>query len=147
RYAGVYHVPPTAKTSEYSIHLATSDNLTEWTCERLLVKNADMPYLYRAHPAGQPSSQSSWILLAHEQWEGSNSTLPSQLGSRLFYNDADLLQGSDFFKWTAPLTLSETNKLEGTPNVYQAFLNLRDGYWSLDAIIGFHFNGEKGRDK
>lgn len=152
QYAGVYHVPSPAGDDKfrYAVHLATSDDLKTWKHRRQLpfLDNADMPYVYRARPAGQPLSESSWILIAHEQWMGPGlpSTGPCQLGLQLYYTDADLLNGTPFYRWTIPIGLSKTRKLEGTPNVYWAALNKRNELWSLDAVIGFHFNDENGRD-
>ncbi len=75
--------------------------------------------------------ENGWILLAHEQWmrtaPGPASAAPSQLGFKLYYSLSDLLAGSHFNSFVAPLTLGAHSSLEGTPNIYNATVVTRGG--------------------
>lgn len=99
-----------------------------------------MPYLKRV-------KGNTWLLLAHEQWENSGSRLPSRIGLKLYYNESDLFTGTHFNSFEAPLSVGRHSQLEGTPNIYSATAQLRSGYWVVDALLGFHFNDDKGVDQ
>ena len=61
-------------------------------------------------------------------------------GFKLYYNHTELMAGRHFNSFLAPLSVGQHTGLEGTPNVYSAELVLRDGYYMVDAQVGFHFN-------
>jgi hypothetical protein len=127
--------------SEFQVRLATSKDLLNWTFRRTLVKNADMPYLSRV-------KGSDWLILAHEQWMNKKSTNPSRLGFKLYYNESELLQGSYFNTYIAPLTVGKSSTLEGTPNFYSANITTgAHGLLMVNADVGFHFNDENGVDQ
>jgi hypothetical protein len=117
--------------SEWEVRVANSSDLISWTFVRKLLPNADMPYAH-ALPNG-------WILLAHEQWmrvaKGPSSAAPSRLGFKLYYSLADLLSGSHFNSFVAPLTLGARSSLEGTPNIYSAQVVQRGGLFMVDAQL------------
>lgn len=151
KYAAVYHVPKKVRAGvRFSVHLATSDDLTTWTHVRQLIDNADMPCIVRTHRPGADEASDRWILLCHEQWMGAGvtSNAPSQLGFKFFYNDADLLAGNIRHSWIAPINAGlAPSGLMGTPDVYRATMRLRGDRWGLDARVGFHFNNRAGRDE
>lgn len=136
-YYGVYHA---MVGTEYQVRLATSTDLMNWKFRKVLISNADMPYVKRV----EESNPSSWIMLAHEQWMSPDSTVPSQLGFKLYSNESTLLApGGDFLNsFIAPFTVGERS-IEGTPSIYSA--NVVDGF--VEADIGFHFNDENGIDR
>ena len=72
---------------------------------------------------------------------------PSRLGFKLYYNRSELLAGSHFNSFVAPLTVGARSRLEGTPNIYNATLRLSKGLYVVDAEIGFHFNDDSGVDQ
>jgi hypothetical protein len=121
----------------FKVNLAASQDLVSWTFLRTLVDNADMPKVLRV-------SGASWIVLTHEQWSGPGpaSTAPSKVAFRLFYADADLLDGAIRATYTMPLF--GASKLDGTPSFYDAHLVLDTGYYSVDGQYGFHnWNGTR----
>lgn len=136
RYAAVYHTPAaTAGGNRYRVNLAVSDDLMAWTFVRTLLDNADMPRILRVQGA-------SWIVLAHEQWAGPGpaSSTPCMVTFRLFYTDADLLNGA--IRATYDLPAHSRPQIDGTPSFYAAHLVQNDGYYSVDGQFGFHhWNG------
>ena len=140
-YSAVYMSMQHGKTWE--VRSATSTDLMTWSYANTLLPNADMPYAYRLAPNG-------WILLVHEQWMRTGpggSAGPSRLGFKLYYNHSDLMEGRHFNSFVAPLSVGQHTGLEGTPNVYSAKQVYRDGYYMVDATIGFHFNDATGVDQ
>ena len=138
RYFSVYHA---LVGSEFEVRLARSDDLMTWSFVRTLLHNADMPYISRT--SGEV--QTTWLLLTHEQWMNPGSTIPSQLGFKLYYNESDLAQGGHFNSFVAPLTVGRV--IEGTPSIYRATALLREGYVVVDVDVGFHYNDEHGKDQ
>ena len=145
--------------NEFQVRLASSADLMHWRFRRTLLANADMPFVARPPPAtaaqlraGAPRALRSadsdgWLVLAHEQWMNPGSQSPSQLGFKLYYNESELLAGSHFNSFVAPLSVGKKRKLEGTPSLYSATLVQRSGLWMVDADVGFHFNDDKGVDQ
>jgi hypothetical protein len=148
--------------SEFQVRLASSSDLVTWAFRRTLLQNADMPYASRPGPAtpaqlraGAPqwplrdggASNDGWIVVTHEQWMRPGSTLPSQLGFKLYYNESQLLAGTHFNSYVAPLSVGSASRLEGTPSLYATTLVQRGGLWMVDADVGFHFNDERGIDQ
>ncbi len=129
--------------AEWEVRVANSSDLIHWEFHQKILPNADMPYAFELKENG-------WILLAHEQWmrtsPGPSSAAPSRLGFKLYYTLADLLAGSHFNSFVAPLTLGASSSLEGTPNIYNATLVQRGGLFMVDAEVGFHYNDAKGVD-
>ena len=96
KYAAVYHSSDAA--GFYSINLAVSDDLLNWTFVRTLIPNASMAKLY-------PVSGSPWILVVHEQWQNivsGASARPCRISYKLFYGFDELLNGTVNATWTAP---------------------------------------------
>ena len=93
------------------------------------------------------SASDGWIVVTHEQWMRPGSTLPSQLGFKLYYNESELLAGVHFNSYVAPLSVGAYSRLEGTPSLYSTTLVQRDGYWMVDADVGFHYNDKRGVDQ
>ena len=83
-YYGVYHA---MVGNEYQVRLATSSDLMTWKFRKTLISNADMPYVRRI----EQMNPHSLLMLAHEQWMSPNSTIPSQLGFKLYANESTLL--------------------------------------------------------
>lgn len=134
-YAAVYHSSYQAGGGRrYKIHLATSDDLINWTFRMTLVDNADMPSLTRVKGG-------EWLMMVHEQWMNATpagaSRSPSRLGFKLFHSVADLLEGKVRSSWIAP-SFSRSG-LDGTPNVYACELVENDGRREIRAEVGFHF--------
>lgn len=141
KYIGVYHyIPASATPTQFEVHLAYSNDLVNWTYERTLGTSIDMPYLYRAEAVS--SGGDEWIVMAHEQWNGSNNC---KLGFQLFHNEDDLLAGTVAVSYTAPNFSGVT--LQGTPNIYEAFVHENEnGNYVLQAALGFHYH-ENNRDQ
>lgn len=135
KYAAVYHAPHNAagKGFRYKIHLATSNDLINWTHVRVLADNADMPKITKV-------GNGAWIVMTHEQWmsqgDSGQSQSPSQISFKIFYDSADLLNGTIRSTWTAGQYKSDLN---GTPSFYDTSLVQVDGYWCVKGTIGFHF--------
>eukprot|EP00040_Diaphanoeca_grandis_P022985 m.124399 g.124399 ORF g.124399 m.124399 type:complete len:424 (-) comp29059_c0_seq1:105-1376(-) len=160
--SAVYHgIYMTLVSTQWEVRVATSTDLMTWTyrstissswrpptnttqeSNRLLsplLPNADMPYACVVQPNG-------WIVVVHEQWMNPGSRLPSQLGFKLYYNLTQLLAGTHFNSYIAPLSVGAHSQLEGTPNIYNATLVFRNGYDMIDASIGFHYNDAHGVDQ
>ena len=157
-YIGLYHH---SVDKEFQIRLASSKDLVNWTYRRTLLKNADMPFLYRVQ-------NSTWMFLTHEQWMRPNSQKPSQLGFKLWYSEYHLVSGEPpFNSFVAPLTLGAKSQWEGTPNVYSANMSAsgselegtptiysanmskdeNSGLFVVNADVGFHFNDDDGKDQ
>lgn len=132
KYAAVYHVSDTSDF--YTIKLAQSNDLLNWTYVTTLVQNASMPKIVQV-------SGSNWILLVHEQWQNTGpqgqSAAPCRFAYELFYDFGDLLSGTIRATWTAPQYSS--SNLDGTPSVYNASLALSGGYYVVNGQYGFHF--------
>lgn len=136
--------------SEFQVRLASSSDLVSWAFRRTLLQNADMPYASRPAPAthdGASDDDDGWIVVTHEQWMRPGSTLPSQLGFKLYYNESQLLAGTHFNSYVAPLSVGAASRLEGTPSLYATTLVQRGGLWMVDADVGFHFNDARGIDQ
>jgi len=142
KYAAVYHTgtcvanctPGAAQTIRFSLNLAVSNDLITWTFVRQLVDNADMPRMVQV-------SGASWILLAHEQWQGPGpgSSAPTAATFELFYDFNDLMNGTIRSTWSMPI-YNSPNNINGTPSIYDAHLALYNGYYSVDGQYGFHIN-------
>ena len=138
-YLGVYHAHV---GNEFQVRLASSPDMMSWTFRRTLVSNADMPYLYRVD-----ADTDGWLMLAHEQWMTPGSQVPSRLGFKLYYNEANLLAGDHFNSFKAPLTVGQPTSIEGTPCIYAAARRMQNNLVVVDADIGFHFNDKSGIDQ
>lgn len=57
------------------------------------------------------------------------------------------MAGKHFNSFVAPLSVGSGSGLEGTPNIYNATLTTRDGFYVVDAAIGFHYNDGSGVDQ
>jgi len=139
-YVGLYMAMVGA---QWEVRLATSPDLLGWTFRRTLLANADMPYV----PHARVLEGSEWVLLAHEQWMSPASRSPSRLGFKLYYNVSALLAGEHFNSFVAPLGPGASSGLEGTPSVYNASFVFREGYYMVDATVGFHYNDAAGKDQ
>jgi hypothetical protein len=141
KYAAVYHTgtcvancSSASPTMRFRLNLAGSNDLINWTFVRQLIDNADMPRMVQVTGA-------SWILLAHEQWQGPGpgSTLPSAVTFELFYDFNDLMNGTIRSTWSMPIYNSPYS-INGTPSIYEAHLAYYNGYYSVDGQYGFHIN-------
>lgn len=124
----------------WEVRVAESTDLLQWKYLRTIIPNADMPY-------ARTVASNGWIVLVHEQWMRPGSTAPSRLGFKLYYNQSELLAGRAFNSFVAPLTVGARSNLEGTPNIYSAELVFRNGFYMVDAQIGFHYNDDAGVDQ
>lgn len=136
KYAAVYHTPYAVTNGgyRYKVNLAASTNLVSWTYLRTLIDNADMPKITKVE-------NGDWLIIAHEQWmsEGSNgeSSSPCQLGFKLYYSAQNLITNpAADGTWTAGKFSSDWN---GTPCFYETALVLTDGYYCVNATVGFHY--------
>ena len=134
RYVGVYH-HKSGGPLDFEIHLATSEDLMNWTFRKVLLTHADMPYIIRS-TSDVTSEANSWIVLAHEEWQTNGSC---KLAFKTYYDEDVLLSGLHSFGYTADITLSDKG-LEGTPSIYSAELLLRNDRWVVDLNVGFHYN-------
>eukprot|EP00026_Physarum_polycephalum_P016915 Phypoly_transcript_17960.p1 GENE.Phypoly_transcript_17960~~Phypoly_transcript_17960.p1 ORF type:complete len:198 (+),score=21.74 Phypoly_transcript_17960:25-594(+) len=82
----------------------------------------------------------AWIFLAHEQWMNPESTNPSQLGFKMYYNESMLFAGTYAASYIAPIMGGIDSDLMGTPNIYSAVMGQVNGYWVINSIIGFHYH-------
>lgn len=123
----------------WEVRVATSSDLMTWQYVRSIIANADMPYAR--------TLSNGWIIVAHEQWMSDHSQVPSRLGFKLYYTVADLIQGTHFNSYTAPLTVGTQSSIEGTPSFWDATLVKRNGYYMVDAKVRFHFNDDRGIDQ
>lgn len=134
KYAAVYYSPYAVSGGyRYKVNLATSSDLIHWQFIRTLADNADMPDIKQVN-------NGSWLILTHEQWINGGadgpSTAPCQIAFDLFYDTADLLNGTIRATWLAPSYVSDLN---GTPNIYEAHMALYSNYWAADLVVGFHY--------
>lgn len=128
KYAAVYHTPySVGGVGRFRINLAVSNDLLNWTYQRMLVDNADMPKIARV-------SGASWVVLVHEQWMASGQ---AQVKFSLFYDFNDLLNGTIRSSWLQPQYSSFG--LDGTPSIYEFHLSMTNGYYDVDGQYGFHF--------
>jgi hypothetical protein len=109
---GLYH---SYQDQTYSVHLATSDDLLDWTWQVTLAERASMPTIRSATDGG--------YVVAWEQ-EPDN-----HLKFALYASLDDLMDGVAAKTWEPPRQLSSC--AEGTPNLYTASSSRLD--------VGFHF--------
>jgi len=113
-FVGLYH-SYREDTGTFAVHLATSEDLMNWTWRRQLGDNASMPTI-------KPASDGGYVVA----WEQE----PPNHVRLLYYRSwSDLLAGPASKTFDAPLRLSSC--AEGTPNLYAAS--------SLAVDVGFHF--------
>ena len=113
-FVGLYH-SFREDTGTFAVHLATSEDLMNWTWRRQLGDNASMPTI-------KPASDGGYVVA----WEQE----PPNHVRLLYYRSwSDLLAGPASKTFDAPLRLSSC--AEGTPNLYAAS--------SLAVDVGFHF--------
>jgi hypothetical protein len=148
-FLGFYH---SRVNGEFEVRVASSDNLMTWTFRRTLLANADMPFVTQLPALDEGGSEGPpAFLLAHEQWMRPGSQAPSQLGFKLYADEAALSAGRASASFTAPIGLAERSKLEGTPSLYQASWALghadSDEPPTVTADVGFHFNDDQGKDQ
>lgn len=149
KYAAVYHTGcqpdlsqtdasicnrPTSSDIRYKLFVAGSNDLLNWKRIKLLADNADMPRIGRV-------SNSTWLVVAHEQWEGAEakSASPSKVSYRLYYTEEDLLNGQSRSVWKSPIFQKNTFNLNGTPSIYDMNLSLYNGYLGVNGQFGFHY--------
>ena len=133
-YYGVYH---TYNGVEFNVYLSKSNDLMNWNYIRMLLYNCDMPYIYRINGY-------DYILMVHEQWFNDKSSVPSRIGIKLYNNENDLVYGMYEYSYNISLTLGSITNIEGTPNIYSAYVNK---YGCINAYIGFHYNDASGVDQ
>lgn len=121
-FAGVYH-SFRADSNTFATHLATSDDLMNWTWQRQLADNASMPAI-------KPASDSGYVV-AWEQEPDNHVKLA------YFENWDELRAGSPAQTFDAPRELSTC--AEGTPNLYAASRTAVD--------IGFHYYRDCDADR
>ena len=113
-FAAVYHWW-SEDTSSFSVSLATSTNLLDWTWRATLAEQSSMPYIQQASDSG--------YVVAWEQ-EPDN-----HLGFAYYATWDDMLHGSTTRTFEAHQQLSDC--AEGTPNIYSAS--------SIEVDFGFHY--------
>ena len=75
------------------------------------------------------------------------SSLPSQLGFKLYHNETQLLYGEYFNSYVARLSLGRKSQLEGTPSIYEIQQYTVDDMFVVSADVGFHYNNDEGVDQ
>ena len=140
RYAGVYHYWPNSSTCE--IHLSTSQDLVHWHFKRVLLTGCDMPYIKRLDNWNTvwSNAKDSWIVMAHEQWTGSQ----WGVGVKLYYSENDLLNGTISNNSPTQVKYNLGSTTFGTPNIYTANIYLRNSAYVLDMQLGYHYNDNNG---
>jgi hypothetical protein len=113
-FVGLYH-SYREDTGTFAVHLATSEDLMDWTWRRQLGDNASMPTI-------KPASDGGYVVA----WEQEP---PNHLRLMYYASWNDLLVGAASKTFDAPLRLSSC--AEGTPNLYAASSTAVD--------VGFHF--------
>lgn len=139
KYAAVYH---SSVSGYFSVNLAVSNDLINWTFLRTLINNASMPKMVQVAGA-------AWILVMHENWMTTDSSGasagPCRIGYELFYDLNDLLAGTIRSTWIAPQFSADDH--DGTPSIYNASLALSGGYYVVNGQYGFHsLSGGNVRD-
>lgn len=127
-YYGVHHH---FNGTSFAVHLVHSSNLFDWEPVAVLAVEASMPAIEQDTATGA-------FYLAHEQWQGANTTAPCWIAFRYYPDLAHLRDGNATRSFQTPKTLSD---LEGTP----AFYSISPG--GDDIHVGFHYNGPRGLDK
>nr|MDO8088504.1 hypothetical protein [Candidatus Sigynarchaeum springense] len=127
-YYGVHHH---YNGTSFSVHLVNSSNLIDWHFVCVLAHEASMPVVERDTATGA-------FYVAHEQWQGANTTGPCWIKFR-YYPSLEYLTNS------APTRLFQTTRvlsdLEGTPTFYAI------SGAGAEIRIGLHYNGPGGLDR
>lgn len=121
-FVGLYHSYRPGP-AVFSVHLATSSNLLDWTWRVQLADQASQPTI-------KPASDSGYVVA----WEQEPD---NHLKFAHYASWADLLKGAPLRTFDAPQLLSDC--AEGTPNLYTASTTFLD--------VGFHFYDDCDLDR
>jgi hypothetical protein len=129
-YIGVYYVP---HGNTFNVWLGESNSPNSgWIAVGQIDANADAAKIVQV-----PGS--NWLVVTHEQWEGSTpGTAPQQVELDLYEGIQALGHGQ--IASTARMPLYGGSEYNGTPNIDSLQLTKDShGYWMLNGSLSFHF--------
>jgi hypothetical protein len=127
-YYGVHHH---YNGTSFSAHLVNSSNLIDWQFVCVLAREASMPVIERDAATGA-------FYVAHEQWQGANTTSPCWIKFRYYPSLGHLRNATSTRTFQTARTLSD---LEGTPTFYAI------SGAGAEIRVGLHYNGPDGLDR